>query len=140
MKYPTAARISRPGWVWAIATWYFGWSSVVIVFLCLVYTNVIHLTASHRTRLDAVISHSNVGNLLVWAMMLTGAAFLFRLRKAAFYLFVVAFVGNCLIAVWLLRKDGWEGGQEIIKLAFAVGVPLIISIYSQNLAAKGVLA
>jgi hypothetical protein len=132
-------KLSRPGWVWAIATWYVGWSAVVVVYVCFVYTGVIRLTARHRTRLDAVLSHSSIANVLVWAMMLTGAALLFRLRKAAFFLFVGAFVGNCLIAAWLLWKDGWEGGQEIIKLVFALGVPLTLCLYSKHLAAKGVL-
>jgi hypothetical protein len=132
-------KVSRPGWVWAIATWYFGWSAVVVLFVCLVYTDTIRLTASHRTRLDTVISHSSIANLVVWAMMLTGAGLLFRLRKSACYLFIGAFVGNCLIAAWFLRKDGWEGGQEIIKLAFALGVPLILCIYSRHLNAKGIL-
>jgi hypothetical protein len=131
--------VSRPGWVWAIATWYFGWSAVVVLFVCLVYTDSIRLTASYRTHLDTLISHSSIANLVVWAMMLTGAALLFRLRKSAYYLFIGALVGNCLIAAWFLRKDGWEGGQEIIKLAFALGVPLILCVYSKHLTAKGIL-
>jgi hypothetical protein len=132
-------RLSRPGLVWAIAMWYFGWSAVIVAFVCLVFTDVIHLTASHRMRLDAVVSHSNIANLVGWTMMLIGAGLLFRLRKSAYYLFIAAFAGNCLIATWFLRKDGWEGGQEIIKLAFALGVPLILGIYSRHLAAKGIL-
>jgi hypothetical protein len=132
-------KLSRPGWVWSVATWYFGWSALAIVFVCLVYTGTIHLTASHRTRLDTVLSHISIANVLLWAVMLTGAALLFRLRKGAFYLFVGAFVGNCLIAAWFHRKDGWEGSQEIIKLAFALGVPLILCAYSKHLTAKGIL-
>jgi hypothetical protein len=132
-------RRSRPGWVWAIATWYFGWSAIVVLFVCLVYSDTIRLTASHRTRLDSVIAHVSMANIVVWAMMLAAAGLLFRLRKSAYYLFIGAFIGNCLIAAWFLRKDGWEGGQQIAKLAYGLGLPLIFCMYSRHLAAKRIL-
>jgi hypothetical protein len=43
--------------------------------------------------LDTVLSHIHIANLLVWAMLLTGARLLFRLRKFAYLLFIGAF-GN----------------------------------------------
>jgi hypothetical protein len=132
-------KLSRPGWVWAIATWCFGWSAVVVLFVSLVYTDAIHLTPGHRSRFDSIVSHISIANLVVWAMMLTGAALLFRLSKSAYYFFIAAFSGNCLMAAWYLTTDGWEGGPEVIKLTFSLGVPLILFIYSKHLTAKGVL-
>jgi hypothetical protein len=132
-------KLSRPGWVWVIATWYFGWSALVVVFACLVYTGAIHLTASHRSSFDSVVSHISIANIVVWVMLLTGAALLFRLSKSAYYFFVGVFAGNSLLTAWYLTMDGWEGGRQIVKLAFSLGVPLILFVYSKHLAAKGVL-
>jgi hypothetical protein len=133
-------KLSRPAWVWAIAAWYFGWSAVIAAFVCLVHADAVHLTASHRARFDAVVSHISIANLGIWLMTLTGAALLFRLSKSAYYLFVGAFAGNCLIVVWYLTIDGWKGGPQVVRLTFSLGVPFILFIYSKHLTEKGVLA
>jgi hypothetical protein len=48
----SAQREVRPGWVWAIAIWYFGGTALLILFAILIYNGAIHLAPAQQVRWD----------------------------------------------------------------------------------------
>ena len=75
----SAQKQLRPGWIWAIAFWYFGSAALLILFLILLYAGVIHLTPAQQIRWDNSLSHPGVANWMVSLLMLIATALLFRL-------------------------------------------------------------
>lgn len=135
---PTIKRLTRPGWVWTIAIWFYGWSLLVIGYVCLVHSGALVLSPPHRIKFDGVISHLHIANFVVWAILLIGVAALFRLRKAAIYVFGAVLVGNVLIGCEIGFSKGWSKLSPIAVL-FSLSWPLVLCMYSRHLASKGFL-
>jgi hypothetical protein len=135
---PTFQRLTRPGWVWAITIWFYGWSLLFIGYAWLVYSGALVLSAPHRIRFDGMVSLLHVANIIVWAILLIGTAALFRLRKAAIYLFGAVLVGNVLMGAEIVFLKGWPKLSPIAAL-FSLSWPLVLCMYSRHLASKGVL-
>ena len=136
---PTFQRLTRPVWVWAIAIWFYGWSLLVIGYVWLVHSGALILSPPHRIKFDDVISHLHIANFVVWVVLLIGVAALFRLRKAAIYVFGAVLVGNALIELCEIAfLKGWSKISPIAVL-FSLTWPLVLCMYSRHLASKGVL-
>ena len=130
---------SRPGWVWTIAVWHFGGTALLILFLVLVYSGFVHLTALQRARWDASLSHMHIANQMVAFLFLIGTWLLFRLRRSAFYAYCGVFAGNCLIGIWIAFSKGLAALPTVPILILSVGLPLIFCLYSKYLVEKKIL-
>jgi len=130
---------ARPGWVWAIAVWHFGGTALLFLFLILVYSGAVHMTALHRAKWDGAVSHTHIANLIVAFLLLTGTWLLFQLRKSAFYAYCAVLAGNCLICAWIALAKGMAALPRTPVLVLSLGLPLIFCIYSKHLVKKKIL-
>jgi hypothetical protein len=135
----SAQKELRPGWVWAIAIWYLGGAALLIVFVILLYSGVIHLTAAQQGRWDNALSRASVPNLIVSLLMLTGTTLLFRLRKLSFYVYCCALAGNFSIGAWILAMKGPAAAPGFGILLWTLGAPVLLCLYSRHLMRKKVL-
>jgi hypothetical protein len=135
----SAQREVRPGWVWAIAIWYFGGTALLIFFAILIFNGTIHLAPAQQVRWDNVLSHARVPNLIVSLLLLTGTALLFRLQKLSFYVYCGALAGNVLIGacIFIIKGPTAVPGPGI--LLWTLGAPLFLCLYSGYLIRKRVL-
>jgi hypothetical protein len=135
----SAQKEFRPGWIWAIAIWYFGGAALLIVFAILMYGGVIHLSVAQQVRWNNALSHAGVPNSIVSLLLLTGTALLFRLRKLSFYVYCCALAGNVLIGVWILIVKGPAALPGTGIFLWTLGAPLLLCLYSGHLIRKKVL-
>jgi hypothetical protein len=132
----------RPEWVWAFSIFFFLSASWTILSFYLINAGAVHLSLAELAYLSTLTDVDYGLTTLIVLANLFGAIALFRLRKAAFYLFLTAFGVNLLYVAWHKITKGWVaayGGADLS--GFVIGWTLLIAvcIYSRKLMQRGVL-
>lgn len=139
---PHPTRPGRPLSVWIVSVWYFFSGFFSISMIAAVQSRLAHLPAQEAA---APASRLETGDILLAAFLialnLSGAGFLFLLRKTAVNFFKAALALNVGTNVWYLFTRGF--GEEPVLMAAGVLLGWLVAAavcsYSANLAKNGIL-
>jgi len=129
----------RPSWVSAIAIWHFGWFAILLLFMCLMYSGAVHLSAGPRARLDAAVAHIPIATYLIGLTNLVGSGFLFYLRKAAFYAFCAGLAVRVIDVTLHSVTEGWGHGLTSVWQIASLIAGTSFCVYARHLIVRGIL-
>ena len=111
--------VGRPGWVWAIATFYLATSGWRFLTFFLVASGSITLDPTTRATFDSLTTFEHATSMMVGAISICGAIALLLLQKIAFYFFATQLALIVLMDSWHLVNTGsfvGVGGAGIIRM------------------------
>ncbi|MFH1766685.1 MAG: hypothetical protein ABH826_01170 [Patescibacteria group bacterium] len=126
----------RPPWVWMISGFYFFsamWSSWVL-------SGRISITDAQRAYCESLTVFDYVLTLTIDILNFAGAISLFRLKKVAFPLFLIAFFLSMLFRQ--IISKGWGAAFGVtgsIGTIICYGILLLACVYTKKLIKDGVL-
>jgi len=139
----------RPGWVWGIFIFYVVTSTWGLLSRLLIYVGVYPVPEQQQ----AIIRNQSTGSILfglvLMALNLTAAVWLWLMRKRAFDLFVATFALSVASVIWQLIGGGplaslmTQGTLMVVITIFSLvvgwAISLAICLYAWNLRQQGVL-
>ena len=138
---PQQEQVKRPKLVWAITIFLVISVPFGLLSIFLVLTDQLPLAPALQAYYDSLSVFDHSATVLVSLLNVAGAISLFRLRKAAVWLFAVALGLNGLLILShtltknLIEATGGSGGTFF----FGLLIPLGIVFYAWRLKQKGVL-
>ncbi len=132
----------RPGWVWAIATFYIATSGWRFLTFFLVASGSITLDTTTRATFDSLTTSEHALSMAVGAISICGAIALLLLRKIAFYFFATQIALIALADIWKMGNTGsfvGVGGTGIIRMVIDLVLAIVVCVYSWSLMKKDVL-
>ena len=142
MNHEVEQRVGRPGWVWAMATFYFATSGWRFLTFFLVTSGSIPLDPTTRATFHSLTTSEHAISMAVGAISFCGAMALLLLRKIAFYLFATQLALIVLVDIWKMGNTGsfvGVGGSGVIRMVIDLGLAILVCIYSWSLMRKDVL-
>jgi hypothetical protein len=132
----------RPGWVWAITIFFFIWVGWTLLSFLLIRSGAVPLNAAQAAYFDSLTALDYLASIGVGLANLAGAIALFRLRRAAFYIFAGSVGANLLLTLWHATAKGWVAamsGSGLVGAAIGFGLLFAVCLYSRRLLQRGVL-
>jgi hypothetical protein len=142
MEGTTGAKARRPLLVWVISIFYFATIARALLALYFIYSGAVQVSPEQRELLTRVTTLEWAITLIGSAAGLAGAVMLFRLKKAAFPLFLAFLVVGVGLAVWpWFTGAGFEGvsWQVLLSTFISKGILAGACMYIWDLAQDGVL-
>lgn len=133
---------SRPALVWVISIFYFVSAGWVLLSFFLIYSGSIPLNEAQKVYFESQTFFDHGSTILIGVSNLTGAVFLFLLRKPAFHFFAAAFsVGLALTLYQIFMKNwlGVVGGPGLVGAVIGWGISVAIILYAKRLISRGIL-
>jgi hypothetical protein len=133
----------KPTLVWIIFVFY-GLSAIwSLLWTILIYSGIVKLNSEQATYFNSFTLFDNILAAFIYMGHLTGAVFLFRLRKAAFLFFLVSLIANISSTAWHVTQKGWVAkmGGPTFLFGHLVGLGFIsvVCIYIRRLQKQGIL-
>jgi hypothetical protein len=137
-----APQANRPIWVWIISIFFMLSAGYTVLSYALIYSGSVPITPAQRAYFSSQTAIDNLATIGIASLNILGAIWLFRLRRAAPYFFLSAFVLSLLLFTYQIAAKNWLGAISGTGLVgVIIGQLLIIGVlvYSFRLRKLGVL-
>lgn len=139
---PPSIQRKRPKLVWVITIFYVISAGWTLLSLALIYSRVIPLNEAQAAYFKSQTFLDILFAIATGLLNFLGAIYLFLLRRAAFYLFLLAFVLGMVMTVYHIFFKNWLaaiGGPGLIGVIIGWGTSVAIIIYARKLIKKDIL-
>jgi hypothetical protein len=132
--------VSRPKLVWAIVIWYVLASVIIVGGYFILYSGMFALTAQAQKQADAFTALDHVDAVVLTALRLAAAVYLYRMKRMAAYLTTAIVALAVAVAALHYVLEGWGS----VVAAYGSGgalfgslISVLVCFYCWGLAADG---